>query len=148
MNWEIIRTIVEVAAISVGLPTIIAWFLNRKGANKKLQIEAGGLEVTEFQAMREAFNDLLREQKEATASAQKAAAAAQTAADNAITEIANYKAERQKLLDTVEEQGTKLDRLRTLFMRVIRRNSIELTEAEQLEFESTKPRPHFGETAL
>ena len=148
MNWEIIRTIVEVAAISVGLPTIIAWFLNRKGANKKLQIEAGGLEVTEFQAMREAFNDLLREQKEAAKNAQTAATAAQKAADDAILEIKNYRAERQKLLDTVQDQGAKLDRLRTLFMRVIRRNSIELTEAEQHEFESTKPRPPTGEIAL
>lgn len=148
MNWEIVRVIVEVTAISVGLPTIIAWFLNRKGANKKLQIEAGGLEVSEFQAMREAFNDLLREQKEAAKNAQTAATAAQKAADDAILEIKNYRAERQKLLDTVQDQGAKLDRLRTLFMRVIRRNSIELTEAERHEFESTKPRPSTGEIAI
>lgn len=137
--WGVAQTVISLAAVAIGLPSIILWLLNRKNANKKLDIEEGGLDVSVFAEQRQAYSDLLRASQEATAKATVAASSAQAAADAALAEAAAYKQERETLVDTVREQGDKLERLRKLFQSYVERVGVPLTEDELEEFEATKP---------
>lgn len=112
-------------AIFVGTPGVILWFLNRKGANRKLEVEEGGLTVAQFTATLPAYQDLLNR------------AGVREEAANQIATAATERAEQFKTeLEIVEN---KLDRAILLFQKVIARSNIELTQEEMFELESTKP---------
>lgn len=57
--WQTIQTIVSAAALLVGLPGIItlviSHMLNRKGANKKLDLDDQTVENDTFRAQKDAF---------------------------------------------------------------------------------------------
>lgn len=124
-RW-IIDLIVVIGAL-IGLPSIITWFLNRRGANRKLQVEESGADVSEFQALRTAY----REDK----------AAAEKERDEARAETGAIRVELGEMHEEVDELRDALTRLRRLFSGVLRRNNYKMTPSEQREFEATKPRP-------
>ena len=116
-------------------PTGLIWgFLQRKDANRKLVVEEGGLQVDQFEAQRQAFNDLLREQKEINAGAAKELSSVRE-------ELKESREQRAHLTEDVEELRAMLTQTRDLFKRVVARSNITLTPDEQHEFEMTKPRP-------
>jgi predicted nucleic acid-binding Zn-ribbon protein len=155
MEWWQTTLIAGGVSLLVGtVPGVIFFVLNRKGANKKLEIEEGGLTVNQFDVQTKAYQDLLDR-------ANKNAAASEQALKEALAELETYKSERVKLMDRVREQGekiaklegaaddtsheladtrNKLDKLRKLFTDVMARTGIQLTPEEQAVFEETKPK--------
>jgi uncharacterized coiled-coil DUF342 family protein len=136
--------------------------LNRKNANKKLEIEEGGLSVNQFTAQTNAYKDLL----------DRANAELRESVDS----LREYKAERTDLMARVEKQGreieylkssdeskseelsdtrAKLEKLRALFETYVERTGIPMTPEEKSIFEDTLPKELFrkrynqgrGETA-
>lgn len=103
-----------VIAVVLGLPGIILWVLNRKQVNRKLEVEEGGLTVSQFNAALPAYKDLLDR-------ADNAAAKAQTEATDAKREV-----------NTLER---KLARAIRLLMAVIQRANIQLTPEEEKELQ-------------
>lgn len=131
-------------AAGASVPIVLSWFLGRKGANKKLEIDEGHLSVAQFDAATKAYQDLLDR-------------AAKT-----IDELEEYKQERENLIQTVKEQGDKinelekadelktrelqetnqkLDTVRQLFEQYIARTGVPLTTSELAVFEQTAPLP-------
>jgi septal ring factor EnvC (AmiA/AmiB activator) len=114
-------------------PTGLIWgFLQRKDANRKLVVEEGGLEVDQFEAQRQAFNDLLREQREITARALAELA-------DTRKELSESRDQRKEMADDIEDLRSMLIQTRDLFKRVVARSNIVLTPDEQREFDATKP---------
>lgn len=146
-------TAILIASIPGTAIAVVSALLGRKNANRKMIVEEGALETTKFDSITAKYEDLLERSEAATADhkasaeeakaaaveASKAAASAQAAADAALAEAAEYKKERETLVNTVADQGEKLERLRVLFEKVIARNNIVLTTEELEEFEATKP---------
>lgn len=115
-------------------PTGIIWsILNQKGANRKLVVEEGDLEVNEFSALTQTYKDLLSRSTTATEAAVKAAEAA-------VVEVKQASEQRKVLQEELDEVRETQRRLRALFTRVIARYNIKLTEEEEAEFESTRLR--------
>lgn len=139
MTMGEIASVVALAFGSGAVPGVILFLLNRRGANKKLEIEEGGLGVNVFEAQTTAYENLLNRQTQAT--------------NDALTELGKYKAERTSILEKVEKleradedrsqelrsTNTKLETLRALFQQYVNRTGIPLTPEEQLIFEETKP---------
>lgn len=136
-----ITQILTLAGITGAIPTIILGLLSRKGANKKIQIEEGSLGVSVFGAQAKAYQDMLDRVQRSAEIAEAAALQAQKALENALGELNAARLEREAIAVRLDEQGVKLDRLRTLFNQVIARSNIELTKAELSELEATKPEP-------
>lgn len=121
----IISDIMLIVAFVAG-PTGLIWgILQRKDANRKLVVEEGGLEVTEFDSQRAGFKMLLDEQKELTA--------------KALAELKASQEQRDQQADDIDELRGLLMETRSLFRRVVARSNIVLTPEEQKEFEATKP---------
>lgn len=130
--FEWVRNIATLLALISGPPSIILWALNRKGANKKLEIEEGGLGVQQFNALMSGYKDQL---------------------DRAGSEIKTLQTDRDRLAEEVVEikrtqsadqrlfraTARKLERVRRLFLRYSRRVGIPMTLEEQREFEMTAP---------
>jgi predicted nucleic acid-binding Zn-ribbon protein len=152
--WQTALQIVVVPLLVASVPVALLFILQRRGANKKLEIEEGGLTVTQFNAQTLAYQDLLDR-----AGVRETNALAQLA--DAVKELAQYKEERVALMAQVEEQGRKIDRLeraddtkseeladtrkkletlRALFETYVARTGIPMTSEEQRIFEDTKPR--------
>lgn len=151
--WQTLLQIVAVPLLVATVPVAILFLLQRKGANKKLELDAGSLDLTKFEALNKTYQDLLDR-------AQADAAANGKAAKEALAELANYQKEREELMETVRKQGQqierlegsdsrktseladtrdKLERLRSLFTAYVARTGIPMTPEEQAIFEDTKP---------
>lgn len=150
---NIIGIIGGICSLVFGTPAIVLFFLNRKNANKKLEIEEGGLSVTQFTAQTAAYQDLLNR-------ANRALSEANTKLEESVSELAQYKGERETLMAQVQTQGEeieklkradsdkgdelaltndKLEKLRKLFTSYVDRVGIPLTTEEQEIFEMTEP---------
>lgn len=151
--WQVLLQIVVVPLLVASVPVALLFTLQRRGANKKLKIDEGGLTVTQFNAQTSAYQDLL----------DRANASLEAANHNlavSVAELETYKSERVKLMAQVEEQGRKIDRLekaddtkseeladtrhkletlRTLFETYVQRTGVPMTPEEQKVFEDTKP---------
>lgn len=150
-----------VALIPAAVPTVLLFVLQRRGANKQLQLQEGSLSVETFEAQRTAYKELYDTAKAdlatATANTNKANATAEALA----AELRTYKEERERLMAQIEEQGRKieklersdasksdeladtrqkLEKLRELFEAYVRRTGIPLTAEEQRIFEETTPK--------
>lgn len=112
-------------ALVLGTPGVVLFFLGRKGANRKLEVEEGGLSVTVFNAQTAAYKDLLDRANTRAANAEKEAKEANEKIDALQQEYAHM--------------NSKINRLYNLFNRVLARNKIILTEEERTELEETKP---------
>lgn len=155
--WQVILS----AVIAGSVPGTLLWLLNRSGANKRLEIEEGGLTVNQFTAQTEAYRDLLNRATGSLATANESLATANTNLAISVAELAKYKEEREALMKEVEKQGKhieelqeadsaksdeladtrdKLERLRALFTTYVARTGIPLTPDEKAIFEDTQPR--------
>jgi hypothetical protein len=127
--FEILPPIVSDAMLIIAFiagPTGLIWgILQRKDANRKLVVEEGGLEVSEFDSQRAGFKMLLDEQKELTS--------------KALAELKASQDQRNQQADDMDELRGMLIDIRALFKRVVARSNITLTPDEQKEFEATKP---------
>lgn len=101
-----------IIAVVLGTPGIILWALNRKQANRKLEVEEGGLTVSQFNAALPAYKDLLDR--------------ADTAANDAREDARSAKRE-------VNILERKLARAIRLLMSIIQRANIQLTPEEEKE---------------
>lgn len=159
---EIIGAIGGLCSLVFGTPAIILFFLNRKNANKKLDIEEGTLGVAQFEAQTNAYKDLLNRSEASLANANKTAA-------GYADELQSYKKERETLMATVKKQGkeidtlkasdksksgeladtrNKLERLRTLFLAYVERTGIPMTPEENKIFEDTLPKELFRKSFI
>lgn len=137
----LVQTIASIGAVLLSPPAIILFFLNRKNANKKLDLDEGALDVSVFSEQRAAFKELLDEARAATRAAEDTSAAA-------LHELAQYKKDREKMNDRIRDQEkqirgltNKLKSLRALFQRILLSYSITLTDEEIAEFDKTAPFP-------
>lgn len=130
-------------------PTGVIWgILQRKDANRKLVVEEGSLEIDQFQVQRQAFNDLLREQREINSGAAATLASVRAELVESRQQLASVRAElvesgeqRAHLSEDVKDLRNALDKVRNLFEQVISQNGVVLTEEEAFVFETTRPRP-------
>lgn len=129
---ELVKTIGGIVGLLAVPGGIAAVLLNRKGANKSLEIQQGGLDVQTFDSQRAAYEDLLNRATAATQAAQNATAAA-------LEELATYKAEREESRGQIEDTNDKLEKLRELFQSVVAGGGIVLTREQQAIFDDTKP---------
>lgn len=101
-----------IIAVVLGTPGIILWGLNRKQANRKLEVEEGGLTVSQFNAALPAYKDLLDRADAAASDARKDARSA------------------KREVNILER---KLARAIRLLMSIIQRANIQLTPEEEKE---------------
>jgi predicted nucleic acid-binding Zn-ribbon protein len=154
---EIIGAIGGLVAVVFGTPSIILFLLNRKNANKKLELEEGTLGVAQFEAQTNAYKDLLNR-------ANKSLDESNATSRGYAAELKSYKEERETLMATVKKQGEeigelkqadedksseladtrqKLERLRSLFLAYVDRTGIPMTLEEKKIFEDTLPKELF-----
>ena len=121
----IVGDIMVLVAFFVG-PTGLIWgILQRRGANRSLVVEEGGLEINQFNALTTKYAELLS----------RAEAAATTASNEAKAAV-EANAEMQSQINSL---GDDLREVRSLFMDVVRQHGIQLTAEQQRRFEATKP---------
>jgi hypothetical protein len=125
----IVGDIMILVSLFFGSGGIIWAYLQRKGANRSLIVEEGGLEVNQFNALTAKYAELLT----------RAEKAAQTASDDAkAARDANVQM-RDDMQGQINTLGDDLREVRSLFMDVVRQHGIKLTPEQQRRFESTKP---------
>lgn len=150
-----------IALIPAAVPTVLLFVLQRRGANKQLQLQEGSLDVTTFEAQRTAYKELYDTAVANLKQANDRADRANTTSEALAEELRTYKEEREKLMAQIEEQGrkieklegaatdqadeladtrSKLETLRSLFEKYVARTGIPLTPEEQAIFEQTKPK--------
>lgn len=105
-------------AMVFGTPGLILFFLGRKDANRKLQVDEGGLTVEQFNAALPAYKDLLDR------------------ASSGKKEAEDKLKEYDKRFEEVEKRQEELV---SIFVRILRKNNITLTESELGELEHTQP---------
>jgi len=116
---------VAVTFITIVVPITLAFLLNRKNANKKLNLDETSVVLSGTAAQIKTYQDLLNRAEEAVS---KAEALNKEFSDRV-----------QNLEHTKDVQSNQITILRNLFMQVVNRSNIILTAAEQAEFDSTKP---------
>jgi hypothetical protein len=109
---------VTLIAVALGLPGIILHLLSRKGANRKLQIDEGGLSVQVFNAQNAGYKDLLDR--------------AERTAREATGTVEEFKTELRNV-------NNRLNKMYAFLSRIIYKNDIELNDEEKAEFEAVNP---------
>lgn len=122
-----IGDILSVLGLPAILLAVVLFLLNRKDANRKLEVEEGSLKRSEFDSITNEYSELYK-----TADAR--ATAAESKADSAMSRVG-------ELNDEVVDLRDMIHQLRSLFRRVLNRNNIQMTSAEQEEFDRIKPPP-------
>lgn len=110
----------------LGIPAIILFLLGKNNANRSLQVDESGAEVSEFEALRKAY-------KEDKAEAEAKRIAAELKSEGVSNELASVHEE-------VNELRSDVGILRRLITSLVRRNRITMTDDERRDFEATKPR--------
>lgn len=131
-TWVAVFGIFGIIGGLLGIPGIIAWMLGRKDANKKLEIEEGGLNVTQFNSIINSYKGIAEAAEASAASAKESAAMSQAAAEAALAQLKENQVE-------VTELRSKLSTVRDLFTSVLKRNGITMTAEELKLFEETSP---------
>jgi chemotaxis response regulator CheB len=119
-------------SVPAAIAMVIVILLQRKGANKKLQIEETGADTNQFDVITKKYQQIADNW-------QKTAETAQKATETALAELEKHKEDRETISGKLEETNTKLDQIRTLFKQVMKRSNIVLTPEEQEIFDSTTP---------
>lgn len=130
--WDVASGIVSLVAVITGLPTIILFALQRKNANKKLEIDEGGLSVTQFNSLTAAYQDQLDRCSERTKTMR-------SELDEMQKQIDEVRDSESNVVRLLAETSRKLDRVRKLFLKYVNRAGIPMTQEEQQEFERTAP---------
>lgn len=150
-----------IALIPATIPTVLLFVLQRRGANKQLQLQEGSLDVATFEAQRAAYKELYDTTVKQLGEANDRADKANATSEDLAKELRTYKEERERLMAQIEEQGrkikkledaagdqadeladtrSKLETLRELFETYVKRTGIPLTPDEERIFEQTKPK--------
>ena len=115
-------------------PTGVIWgILQRKDANRKLLVEEGDHDISEFESLTATYKDLLTRANQAT--------------DNAVAEVKASVIQRQNMQGEIDELRDSVHDVRGLMRDVLRKHNIQLTPAEQARFDATKPRPRSNRPA-
>ena len=86
---QLISTVGGILALAVGTPGIILFLLNKRNANKKLEIDESKLTVDQFNAALPAYKDLLDRANKAT--------------KESLAELASYKSERVGIMQELSD---------------------------------------------
>jgi chromosome segregation ATPase len=159
--WQTTLVAGAVSAVVGAVPIILLFVLQRKGANKQLQLQEGSLDVETFESQRKAYKELYDTAKADLSTASTKLDQANATSEALAAELRTYQEERERLMAQIEEQGrkiekleksgnaqsdeladtrSKLENLRKLFTDVLARTGIQLTPEEQDAFEQTKPK--------
>lgn len=140
---QLVTTIISVIAIATGLPGLILFALNKRGANKKLTLEEEAQDGNTFEIQRKAYLELYKEAKSASDEQRAATSSAQAATRAALEELADFKRERaaetREIKDKLDDTNAKLETVRSLLQSVVSRSNIILTKEEQFLFDQTIP---------
>lgn len=115
----------------LGLPAIllaiVLWFLNSKGANRKLVVEEGSLKKSEFDSVTTAQNSAIaRLEREAKEAKEEGAEAL----------------DRLDVMDTLyEEMRESIHKMRSMIRRIVSQTGYVMTPDDIAELEATKPPP-------
>lgn len=116
--------ILALIAGAIGLPSILLWALNRKGANRRIVVEERTLETNQFAAIMAQANrdnDKLRQDL--------------SRYDERLEKVEReFRAQRRELDKArlrLADGEDRLQRLGDLFFSVVKRAGIELTDLEQ-----------------
>jgi soluble cytochrome b562 len=137
MIWEWARSILALLGPAIGLPGLIALLLQRKQANKKLDLDEKGSDITEFQALNTVSASIVQQARQAMLDAQTAATEARTEAAAAKKDANTYRSEREELKGEIDHALDIVRKLRDLFKSYVTRVGVPLTADEQSIFEST-----------
>lgn len=116
--------ILALIAGAIGLPSILLWALNRKGANRKIVVEERTLETNQFSAITAQLNrdnDKLRQDLSRY----------DERLEKVEREFRSQRRELDKARLRLADGEDRLQRLGDLFFSVVKRAGIELTDLEQ-----------------
>jgi hypothetical protein len=108
--FEQLKALASLTGAVAWIPAIIVFVLNRKGANRRINIEQTTAGATVFDVQTKAYQDLLDRLQNS----------------------------EDILTSRLDDADTRFDLLRALFLSVVSSRSIELTKEEQEQFEATK----------
>lgn len=141
------------ALVTGSVPGVILFILQRRGANKKLELEEGSLGVSQFNAQTSAYQDLLDRANAAVTEARNETKKYRAEREALQRQVTEMREEIDKLKTSDDQKGqellrtnNKLERLRALFLSYVKRTSIPLTEEEQSVFDDTMPADIFKRT--
>lgn len=132
MNLSQFLLTIAVAAVPSSVIAILVFLLNRKGANKKLDLEVDSVDANKAETFSKIYQDLLNRANAAVAEAE------QTKAD-LIGRVETLEGKAKEGVAELNKTNGKLDTVRRLFQRYVARVGIPMTPEEQEVFESTKP---------
>lgn len=126
-------TLTIIAAV-LGLPGIILFVLTRKQANRKLEVEEGGLTVDQFNAALPAYKDLLdranEERKEAVDEKK-----------DAVRRVETLTLELRETRDEVDDLEDRLVLAVELIESFVSRSEIQFTPEDHRKLARIKPSP-------
>lgn len=121
---SLILGILALIAGAIGLPSILLWALNRKGANRRIVVEERTLETNQFSAITAQLNrdnDKLRQDLSRY----------DERLEKVEREFRSQRRELDKARIRLADGEDRLQRLGDLFFSVVKRAGIELTDLEQ-----------------
>lgn len=125
ISWDTVLVAIVLALIAAAVPVTLGVLLNRKNANKKLDLDETTVMLAGTDAQIKAYQDLL------------------TRANAAVTKAEGLNTTLEQRVRDLETQRTDQDwqirTLRNLFTQVVERSNIVLTFQEQEAFDATKP---------
>lgn len=125
---------ISLVSLAIGAPALILWLLGRKDANRKLNVEEGGLTVDQFNAALPAYQGLLTDVR-----AELATSKAETA--TVVAQLEEAEGVIEDVRDEVYVLHNSVIKLRELISRLISKHHFVLTPEELDELEQTKPGP-------
>jgi len=135
--WDWARNIFSLLGVASALPVGISWLLSRKNANKKLDLDEKGAEVSEFQAFNAIGASLVSQAHQAMVDAQTAATEAKAEAAAAKREASKYRGEREEMKHEMLSLTESVRKLRDMIKGYVTRTGQPLTEEEQAVFDQT-----------
>lgn len=125
ISWETVLVAIVLALIAAAVPVTLGVLLNRKNANKKLDLDETTVMLAGTGSQIAAYQDLL------------------TRAEAAVTKAEGLNGTLEQRVHDLEatrsDQEWQIRTLRNLFTQVVERSNIVLTLQEQEAFDSTKP---------
>jgi len=123
-----------IIATVLGLPGIILFLLSRKQANRKLEVEEGGLTVDQFNAALPAYKDLLdranTERKEAVDERKEA-----------LGRVGALTDQLRETRDEVDDLEDKLVLAVELIETILHRSEVQFTPEDHKKLARIKPSP-------
>lgn len=132
MSPELIIGALGLLGTAIGIPGIILWLLNRKDANKKLEIEVDAMSLSKFNSLLEGYEKRLVRSDADIADLQRIS----DKQNEAIKDLQERDIAKQKDLDIT---NGRLQRVRELFLAYVRRVGHPMTPEETQVFEETAP---------